>query len=120
MKKHRQKYDVDYSQNKTPSFYRCSKCGAQNCKLWYLKLDDYKTRKKLMCAICSAKEQSIDIENIDAKGRYISPSGHIVDTIKLRLPAVLQANGDIYLYNSQIIPLEACQWWHKLSTLPQK
>jgi len=47
---------VDYSKNKTPPGYKCSKCAATGVKLWR----DYQTflhHQSLLCLNCACREQ---------------------------------------------------------------
>jgi len=96
--------------------YKCSDCGASNCKLWRL----YQScRPELLCADCAAKDQKKDISNIDEHGRIpcdTTGSGR-TDQIGWYIPAVPIEDGETY-WGYTSVPEAGCEWWRKLTTKP--
>jgi len=104
---------VDYSKNKTPPDYKCSKCGATGVKLWQ---ENRIGCCPLLCANCAAEIEKIDIADIDADGRRSSDFGSgRTDHIGDQLPAVPTENG-VGFWAYTATPNEGCEWWRKLLT----
>jgi hypothetical protein len=98
--------------------YRCSVCGASNCKLWR----EYQTfldHQRLFCAPCGARDQTKSIEGIDANGRRSDPDGSRTDTIGWLVPAVPTSDGDTF-WGYTSVPEDRCEWWRALPTQPPK
>ena len=102
---------VDYSKNKTPRDYKCSKCGATGVKLWRTK---YQTT--LLCADCAAKEEGEDISTLDSNGKHLNDMGSNTRQIGLFLPAIPTEDG-IGFWTSA--PKSGWNWWRKLPNRKQ-
>ena len=102
----------EYLDGKVPEFYRCSKCGASNCKLWR----DYGSCEKLLCAHCAALNQKKQIDDIDKEGCRTTEHGR-TDQIGWYLPAVPIEHAQAY-WDYQAVPNPAADWWRNLPTLP--
>jgi hypothetical protein len=95
--------------------YKCSKCGADNCKLWR-DYDHFFGDLNLYCAPCAAEDQKKDIQSIDTEGCRSSPYGR-TDQIGWLVPAVPYED-TFWGYAS--VPDERVEWWKKLPTLPSQ
>lgn len=99
--------------------YKCSACGAKNCKLWR----EYQTfSPQLFCAPCAGKNQKRDISTMDADGRRLTPEyewahGQRSDQIGWLVPAVTDEDGDFWGYTS--VPSDRIAWWKSLPTFPK-
>ncbi len=95
--------------------YKCSNCGASNCKLWR----PYQTfNVQLLCAICAAASQKENIADIDNDGMRTGEYGK-TDQIGWYIPAVpTEEVGGYWGYTS--VPGPAVQWWKELPSLPDK
>jgi hypothetical protein len=106
-----------YLGGKIPEHYKCSKCGADNCKLWrgYQSLP-----VELLCAPCAAAEGEKDISLIDADGRYPgSIMGQKTDQIGWNVPAIPTEDTAYNAYwGYTSVPFVAVRWWRNLPTLP--
>lgn len=106
---------VDYSTTITPDEYVCGNCGATECKLWR----EYQTfHPALRCAICAAKAQEKNIDDIDAEGKYSTELGKI-DQIGWYVPAVPDEE-DLGYWGYTSVPQAGVNWWRRLPTLPQQ
>lgn len=109
---------VNYEVLETPTDYKCSVCGATECKLWR----EYNTfNPALFCAPCAAKKQKKGIKSINAEGmrhgRICGYSYIWTDQIGSYVPAVPDEEGLGY-WGYTSVPETGCEWWKKLSTLP--
>lgn len=101
-----------------PTFYRCSKCSATNCKLWrsYMSI-----RCELFCARCAAAESGVSTQLLDADGRLPLESyeRELTDQIGRYVPAVpvKDAREETY-WGYTSVPEDMCEWWRKLPTFP--
>ena len=96
-----------------PETYKCSTCGAQNCKLWR----EYQVMVggplALECCDCAGKSQEKDVSRIDAQGMRDDGYGKS-DSIGWRVPAVPTLDGGWWGYTS--VPQEGVAWWTALPT----
>jgi hypothetical protein len=100
--------------------YKCSKCGAKNCKLWR-EYQTFANQTELMCAPCAAKDQKKDISSIDVDGMRLCEiigHGQRTDQIGWMVPAVPTVEGDTF-WGYTSVPDDRCEWWRKLPTLPE-
>lgn len=113
------KHPFSYAQSETPPNYKCSECGAANCKLWR----EYQTSphdKTLLCARCAAKAGDKDISSMDEYGRWAEdPTRPTVthDQIGWYVPAVPTEDNDTY-WGYTSVPHAGCLWWANLPTFP--
>lgn len=110
--------------------YKCSKCGADNCKLWR----DYNTflsHQDLYCVVCACANQSskktpIKPTDFDADGKR--PCKHkyadgqeidmgMTDQINWLVPAVPTEEGDTF-WGYTSVPEPLVVWWRNLPTHP--
>jgi hypothetical protein len=93
--------------------YKCSKCDAENCKLWrqYNTCTDY---IELMCCICACKDQKQDYSKRDKEGKG---GKYNSDQIGGLVPAVPTEDKETY-WGYTSVPQDLCVWWKKLPTLP--
>jgi hypothetical protein len=97
-----------------PESYRCSECGAYGIKLWR----EYSTFvPELKCASCAAKDQEIDISQMDCEGIFPRTDAlgctRLTDQIGWYVPAVPDKEGEGY-WGYTSVPQEALEWWNKL------
>ena len=107
---------VNYSTTEVPAGYKCTECGATNCKLW--REYGFFSKILLLCADCSAKSQNKDIGDIDADGKYTSDilgPGLRTNLIGFRMPAIPTEAGDAY-WSCTSVPQPAMEWWRRLPT----
>lgn len=94
--------------------YKCSKCGAINCKLWR----KYQSQPiELICARCAAKMTDLDLNSVDAEGQiFLRSLGLFSDQIiPWYVPAIPVDENTFWSYTS--ITPEGVQWWKDLPTL---
>jgi len=96
---------MDYTElGATPWYYKCSKCGAEGCKLWR-QAQTLASNIKLLCANCSEKNQHGEIDD-----KHPSAIGWLVE-------AVPTEDGDTF-WGRTSIPKDGCDWWDSLPTRP--
>ena len=112
---------VKYASGKTPEDYKCSVCGATNCKLWR---DTNTFCPDIYCAHCATTRNSclndrkITVSDIDENGKAFDEIiGRKTDQIAGLVPAVPDEEGVGY-WGYTSVPQEGCDWWYKLPTLP--
>lgn len=108
---------VNYSKNKIPEGYKCSDCGATNCKLWR-KYQTFLNHQNLLCAKCASNEQKEDISSINENGLRKSDYG-LTDQIGWRIPAVPTEDGETF-WGYTSTPMNGYEWWKRLETLPKE
>ena len=123
---------TDYTSTTTPEGYVCRDCGTTGVKLWRL-YNTFLNHQKLLCAVCAAKLEGENIDDIDADGRHTTrlemyqdedndkPSVHHVrgDQIGNMIPAVPDEEGETY-WGYTSVPTAGVDWWQRLPTLPTK
>lgn len=108
--------------------YRCSQCGASDCKLWR----EYQTfldNQNLYCVACACRDQpdtGAKPDDFDAGGyrpaKYRYPDGKEIDMgptdqIGWLIPAVPTTEGDTF-WGYTSVPEPLVQWWRNLPTQP--
>jgi hypothetical protein len=114
---------TDYASTVTPEGYVCGVCGASGVKLWR-RYQTFLNHQELTCAVCSAKAEGKNIEDIDADGKYTESIGnnnttsrYRCDQIGWRVPAVPDEEGETY-WGYTSVPPAGVAWWRRLTTLP--
>jgi hypothetical protein len=103
---------IDYSKTKVPEEYKCTLCGATNCKLWR---ESYSfTPVTPLCVDCAGKDQKKDVSAMDKAGTMPSDLGGRTDTIGWNVPAVPHEDSGYWGYTS--IPKAGRLWWERLPT----
>lgn len=103
---------VDYAKNRTPYFYKCSKCGTMNRKLWR----EYQTcldAQTFYCADCACKHTGKDRSRITKEGRYNHEDIGPCDSFGWLVPAVPTEEGDTY-WGYTSVPQAGVDWWRRL------
>ncbi len=109
-------HSVDYSKTETPPSYKCRNCGATGCKLWRL-YQTFPHHQSLLCAKCAAKDQKMDVSDIDTDGKHGGELGGRTDQIGWYIPAVpTEENDTFWGYTS--VPDAGVRWWRSLPTYP--
>lgn len=100
-----------------PSFYRCSKCSATNCKLWRSSMS---LHAELLCARCAAAKSGVSTQLFDADGRHPLEgfeATNKTDQIGSYVPAVPVKEAEVETYwGYTSVPEYMCEWWRKLPT----
>lgn len=93
---------MKYTDQGTPWYYRCFKCGARRCKLWrqYQALAE---NIDLLCITCAERDQ---------KEKHNSEK---LDTIGWLVAAVPTEDSDTF-WGFTSIPQDGCDWWDNLPT----
>lgn len=100
--------------------YRCSECGAENCKLWR-SYQTFLEHQTLTCLPCTLRDQWKSIQETDedkTKGRE-SISIRNIDQIGWRVAAVPTEDGETY-WGYTSVPDGGVSWWWGLPTFPAK
>ena len=106
------------SEKNIPGSYKCSICGATNCKLW--RNSEGQNRSPiLLCVACVLISSDKKILCIDADGTHSkdSCSSNRTDRIGFCVPAVPIPNSNRY-WGWGLAPSNDYSWWKKLPTLP--
>jgi len=105
---------VDYSKNKTPKGYVCSKCNSTDVKLWR-QYNTFLDHIELMCVKCAGEAEGKDVSNIDDNGMIDSDVNGKTDQIGWLIPAVPTSEGDSF-WGYTSVPQDGCDWWRKLKS----
>ena len=95
-----------YASGKIPASYRCSICGATQCKLWR----QYQTMAesvKLLCLPCGELDQKMQSE--------LEKGG--TDAIGWLVPAVPTEDRETF-WGYTSVPQDGCDWWDRLPNRP--
>lgn len=84
--------------------YKCSKCGATNCRLWR-QYQTFADQIELLCCNCAEQDQGKKCE---------LPGGS--DQIGWLVPAVPAGGGTFWGYTS--VPDDGVKWWNDLPLRP--
>lgn len=106
---------VDY-EGGPPLGYRCSTCGARNCKLWR-EYQTFADRTQLLCCDCAGKSQRRDVSGIRYDGKTRGPFGWS-DQIGWLVPAVPHEEGDTF-WGYTSVPDAGVRWWKALPSRGQ-
>jgi hypothetical protein len=86
--------------------YKCSRCGAGNCKLWR---EAHTVAPKLSCANCITYETGLAYNYVDPDGQFVHDVG-ASDTLGWYVPAVPTEDTETYWGYSS--------WWRQLPNFP--
>ena len=96
--------------------YKCSTCGAENCKLWRL-FNTFLSHQRLMCGPCALADQKQQ-GPIDADGCVYDESiQRHCDQIGCHVPAVPTLDGETF-WGYSSVPIEGVDWWTSLPSYP--
>lgn len=107
----------NYISTSIPKDYKCSKCGATQCKLWrqYNTFADF---IKLLCVTCAGKNQHTSVKSMNSDGKRMTKlckSYHRTDQIGHLIPAIPTEDCDTY-WGYTSVPEIGCEWWRRLPT----
>lgn len=91
--------------------YACSKCGAENQKLWR---PCRTASPALLCVSCTCKAADVDPALVDVDGKRPARYCEKTDQIGWYVPAVPDDDGHLWSYCS--VPPGWCEWWRTLPT----
>jgi len=113
---------LSYASGTAPPEYKCSKCGALDCKLWR-QYNTFLDHLELMCCVCALKSVGKEGVPVDAEGKWKDPDDKYnfppSDQLAGLVPAVPndeEMHGSFWGYSS--VPEAGVKWWKRLSTYP--
>lgn len=90
--------------------YKCSSCGAENCKLWRM-YNTFWSHQHLSCGPCALADQK-QKGPIDTDGCINN-----CDQIGWLVPAVPTPDGETF-WDYTLVPPEGVAWWRNLPSYP--